>query len=303
MNIKQTLFRRAYHLGFLSEPMKDIVYCNKKYSNVKWVDLNGHKDSWFADPFILNTDGENIDVLAEEFEYSRKKGRISHLVICKKGLKLLSITPILDTDTHLSFPGYIKKNNKIYVYPENYASGAIKIYEYDLTQQKLINPHVLLKEELVDTQLLELNGAFYMLGVKHENDGFKYDYTRELFIYRSQDLFGKYQFFQKIANKRREERGAGHFFYVGNKLIRPAQSCEGGYGTGIVFYEFFQDEKGMFAEKAVGRMSPGWNKYPFVLHTYNILNDYQIIDGMGFDNLITRPFLTLLLQLRHLCRR
>lgn len=299
MGIKQSLFRRGYHLGFVEGPLNEIVYGKKAYSQVNWVDMNGHSSSWFADPFIFNTEGDTIEVLAEEFEYSKNKGRISHLIIKKDGLRLINITPILELDTHLSFPAYIKQDGKIYIYPENYVSGAIKIYEYNFLKKKLEEPRILLREELVDAQLFEINGSFYLMGVKHENDGYTYNYTKELYIYKSKDLFGEYAFFQKITNARKEERGAGHLFYVGNKLIRPAQNCDGGYGVEVVFYEFLQDKDGYFKEIEVGRMSPGHNKYPFVLHTFNTMGNYYIIDGMGFENKWMRPILTKMLLLKH----
>ena len=301
MGIKKILFRSGYHLGFVDGPIDKIVYCKRTYNKVHWLDLNGHNTSWFADPFIFNTEGDTIEVLAEEFEYAKNKGRLSHLLIKKKGLKLIAITPILELDTHLSFPAYIKRENKVYVYPENYVSGAIKLYEYNQYEKKLVNPKVLLKEKLVDAQLSEINGCFYLMGVKHEDDQFTYNYTKELYIYKSNSLFGEYTFYQKISNKQKEERGAGQLFYVGDKLIRPAQNCDGGYGVEVVFYEFTQGDDGYFKEVEVGRMSPGHNKYPFVLHTFNSMGKYHIIDGMGFENDLIRPFLTKSLLLYKAC--
>ena len=301
MGIKQLLLRRGYHLGFIDGPIGDIVYSSKSYNKVKWVDLNGHRTSWFADPFIFNIEGNHIEVLVEEFEYSKNKGRLSHLLIKKDGLKLVAITPILELDTHLSFPAYIKIDNRTYVYPENYVSGGIKIYEYDHPSKKLVNPKEILREELVDAQLFEQNGAYYLMGVRHQNDRFTYNYTKDLYIYKSNSLFGEYSFYQKISNKRKEERGAGQLFYVGDKLIRPAQNCDGGYGVEVVFYEFTQGDDGYFKEVEVGRMSPGHNKYPFVLHTFNSMGKYHIIDGMGFENDLIRPFLTKSLLLYKAC--
>ena len=299
MNLKQLLFGRGYHLGFIDEAIGDIVYSDKKYTNANWVNLNGYRRSWFADPFVLKSEGEYLEVLAEEFEYSKNKGRLSHLLIKKKNLKLEKVTPILELDTHLSFPAFIKHDGKIYVYPENYVSGAVSIYEFDQSNMKLVNPRVLLKEELVDAQLLELDGAYYLMGVKHEDDGYKYNYTKVLHIYKSNSLFGEYIPYQEIKSGRREERGAGLLFSLKDKLIRPAQSCEGGYGKGIVFYEFVRNKDGYFTEKEVGRMAPGKNKYPFVLHTFNKNGQFQIIDGMGFENNLLRPILNKIFFLLH----
>ena len=293
LSIRKILFRQAYHLGFVEGSLSEIVYGSKKYEEIKWVDIQKHNNSWFADPFILGTNDECIEVLAEELEYSNRKGRISHLSINKKNLTLEKCKPSLDIATHLSFPAYLVENELVYVYPENYNGGAIRIYRYDKPTKKLCDPQVLLREDLVDAQILKFKDAYYIFGVKHEDDvEYSYEYTKNLWIYKSESLFGEYKFYQKIENNKKLERGAGHFFILNDKLIRPAQICEGGYGRGIVFFEVCMDENGLFVEKEVGHMYPGANKYPLQLHTFNAKDGYIIIDGMGYENKYLRPILT-----------
>ena len=78
----------AYQIGFIEDNVYSVVYNDKKYKKVKWVDTMKYKGSWFADPFILNADNNTIEVLAEEYVHSTGLGRISLLSINRKSLIL-----------------------------------------------------------------------------------------------------------------------------------------------------------------------------------------------------------------------
>ena len=174
---------------------------------------------------------------------------------------------MLSLDTHLSFPIYLEENGMIYVYPENCQSGTLKIYEYDEKAKNLYNPQVIIADPLLDTQIVKIDGDFYAFGVKYQT-GLQQD-TKELYIYRAEELMGKYRCIQKIENLRCEERGAGAIFVEDNQLIRPAQCCEGGYGREVILYELNRDDDG-FNEIEIGRVIPDKSaKTGGILHTFN----------------------------------
>jgi len=288
------LFKRSYHLGFINDKLEDVLYNGKLKPNISWIKEINNSTSWFADPFIISQNSKYIEILAEEFEYANNKGRISHMLVRKDGFVLEKVTPVLDLDTHLSFPNYIVHDGTIYVYPENYLGGGIRIYEYDIERKKLINPQLLLSENLVDAQMIKIGNDFYIFGVKHVDDNYQYTYTKELFIYKSSTLFGEYKFFQKIINSDKIERGAGRMFYYNNKLFRPAQICNGGYGRGLIFFELAFNDDGYFVEKEVNRIFPGLNRYPLQLHTFNKHENLLIVDGYGYSNYYFGYLLSLL---------
>lgn len=299
MNFLKKQLRQSYHIGFLPNVPHDYYYRDNVIGSIRWIKDWHYKNGWFADPFIERITDSTIEVLAEEFVYATKKGRISLIIIDKKDLNIREVYPILELKTHLSFPHIIKYEGKSFVYPENCEGGSVKIYEYDRGMKRLISPHVLINEELVDVQILFFKEQFYLFGVKHEDDKRSYEYTKELHIYKSNNLFGPYKFFQKIKSHTKTERGAGAFFIVDNKIIRPAQNCEGGYGRGVIFYELDQIEDGEFYEKKIGSIRPGLNRYPLQLHTFNIKDDYTVIDGFGY----TAPLLRWPLSVIHLLAR
>ena len=280
MNIYKELTRFRYNIGFInSESDKDIIFRDSSDSHVNWLDWNGYKGGWFADPFILSVDDRVINVLVEEWNDKLEKGRISKLVIDRLSNKLQKVVPLLEKETHFSFPNIWREDGKVYVYPENYQSGGLYIYEYDEWNEKLINPFCLVNEPLLDAQLLKYNGEYYIFAIRQDNDAKQ---CNILYVYNAKDLKGKYSLVQTIENPLKEERGAGAFFIHNNHIIRPAQSCEVDYGYSMVFYEITSME-GLFVEKEIGRMYPNksqrWNRK---IHTYNKNGDLVVVDGYEY---------------------
>lgn len=276
--IRRYLRERSYHIGIVE---KNIFHESFDFSkDVKWIDLDGYNHGWFADPFIFKVETNEIHILAEEYEYYNDKGRLVYLVVDRKSYKIKSLDVILELETHLSFPIYIIDNDKIFIYPENAEGNGFKIYEFDLQSKRLINPILLIKAPLLDTQIIKIDKKFYAMGVIYEDNG--QSCTKTLNIYESSSLLGPYVFKQTIENFLCEERGAGMFFKDGGKLIRPAQCCEGDYGKAVIFYEI-ELKNDVFSEREVKRISPiKSSKYGLCLHTFNYKDGLSIIDGNEF---------------------
>ena len=124
----KSLTKEIYSIGFI-ESANDSDYIFKETCDQKviWIDWNGYKDGWFADPFILSADTSRIEVLVEEWVNKLGKGRISKLTIEANTYKLQCVKPILESDTHFSFPNIWKENGVIYVYPEKPMEVSISI--------------------------------------------------------------------------------------------------------------------------------------------------------------------------------
>ena len=270
----------AYYIGFLRE--KDIsLSIGERYSKIRWLDVCKYKnEGWFADPFIVSVNGNIVELFAEEMIYKTGRGIIAYLKVDLDSCMILEKKTMLELDTHLSFPIYIENDGKIFVYPENYQSGFLKIYEYNSSLKCLVNPRTIIEAPLLDTQIIQFKGSYYAFGV-HYQTGLQDD-TKKLYIYKSKDLFGNYNLIQVIENSRCEERGAGFIYIEEDKLIRPAQSCEGGYGREVIFYELNNSSSG-FHEIEIGRLIPDRNALNGnVLHTYNKVDDVITIDGWRY---------------------
>lgn len=70
-----------WNLGFIEEGLADTL--KNKNPKIHWVKKRIN-DRWFADPFILDVTESEIIILAEEYCYDIRRGRIARVVIdCK----------------------------------------------------------------------------------------------------------------------------------------------------------------------------------------------------------------------------
>lgn len=270
----------SYRVGLLHKEnlfLSDI----ERYKKIIWLKSQPYeRKCWFADPFIIQIKNGILSILVEEMDRETNLGRLVRLEVDSSDGTIIKRTSILELTTHLSFPFVWKENDCIYIMPENYQSNSLKIWSYDVDNDQLCNPIVLLEGKFLDSQIIKIKDYYYIFTTKYVT-GYWDDY-KSLYIYRSNNLIGEYSFFQTITNVKNEERGAGQFFKFNDKLIRPAQSCEGGYGKSVIFYEILFEEDG-FIEKEVYRMNPiNSMRNGLVLHTYNYLDDWSVIDGFDY---------------------
>lgn len=77
-----------WDLGFITNSMDSIL--SGEEPSVQRV-KSQYRDRWFADPFILDYNDEEIILLVEDYSDSDKKGKISKLLIDRKSLKLKDV--------------------------------------------------------------------------------------------------------------------------------------------------------------------------------------------------------------------
>lgn len=279
--LRHYLRDKVYSVGFclgLKSPF------DFDFANVRWLNTNGYKNGWFADPFILDVNDKLIYVLAEEFVYDSSKGRIVKLIIRKSDLFLLEVIPILELESHLSFPIIYRQGKEIFIYPENSENNRLDIYKFDGSKNNLEHVSTLISEPLVDTQIIQDKESYVAMGVKNTGQGL--DSTKLLGIYYSSSLCGQYALVDQIVNDKREERGAGQIFSYNNKLYRPAQCCEHDYGESVIIYELIKSDQS-YTEKEVCRFCPEKaKKNGLGLHTFNYVDGLAVVDGIDFKHRI-----------------
>jgi hypothetical protein len=265
-NIKESLVHYSWELAYFDFDKK-ILTQGLDFSKIHIV-KNPYKNKWFADPFILRDTELELTLLVEEFDYDVKRGRIAQIVIDKYKNAIVACDIILDLPTHLSFPVIYRIGDKIIVHPENSASGASFMYEYDESTKKLINPKKVLDEPVTDAIIVKERGFFKMFATKlPEPNGCN------LRTYVSKKLTGPYTLSEVDKYPHYRARMAGQIITSEGKNIRPAQDCEGAYGKAVIFYDDHTE---------VGEIRPSSYKYAGV-HTFNKLNDICIIDIKRFD--------------------
>lgn len=264
--IKESLVHYTWDLAYF-DYKNEILTKGLDFKKIHIV-KNPYKNKWFADPFILHKTERAITLLVEEFDSNVNRGRIAQIVIDKSKDEIVSCDIILDLPTHLSFPVIYKVDDKVFVHPENSASGASFIYEYDESEKKLINPIKVLNEPITDAVIIKDGDVFRMYATKvPEPNGCN------LRTYVSKEFFGAYTPSSVEDIPHCQARMAGNFLMNEGLLIRPSQDCEGAYGKAVIFFN---------GRTKLGEIRPSTYKYAGV-HTFNKLDDMCIIDIKRFD--------------------
>ena len=153
------LRHNLWNLGFIEDGLKNTL--TNKNPKIHWVKKRIN-DRWFADPFILDVTKNEIIILAEEYCYDVRKGRIARVVIDRRTYEEKSFEIILELPTHLSFPFIIRRDGNVYLMPENSASGYSTVYEYDDANRKLTPLHHLAEEPFADATIFDMDGKSYL---------------------------------------------------------------------------------------------------------------------------------------------
>lgn len=283
------LRHNLWNIGFIEEGLSDTL-TNKK-PKIHWVKKRIN-DRWFADPFILDVTDSEIIILAEEFCYNVHRGRIARVVIDRKTYEEMSFEIILELQTHLSFPFIIRKNGKIYLMPENSASGCSTVYEYNDANRKLTPLHHIAEEPFADATIFEMERQSYLCTTMLPDTNSK---SVKIYTLDKDDL----KVVDRVATVEFPivcGRNAGEVFSVDGQFYRPAQDCTKCYGHGVILQKMSLKE-GKWVFEDVNSFYPNTFKYNQGLHTFNNYKGLIVIDARGFRNPIWGRFLTLLFKL------
>lgn len=264
--VKKRLLHYSWELAygaFSSTILYDGIACESLH-----IIKNPYKgQKWFADPFILEYNDDIVTFLVEEFDYSFGHGRIARIAVDRHNDTITECSIILELPTHLSFPAIYRKDGKVYVHPENFASGKSVIYEYNRQEDKLINPVTVCNLPLTDA-IIRKYGDGYEISATYGSD----PNGSKLNKLVSRDFLGLYKEESVDNYPNKSARMAGYYIEAGGKIVRPAQDCNGDYGRSVWFYE------GM---RVIGRLIP-WGSYAGI-HTFNTLDDIFVIDLKKYD--------------------
>lgn len=280
-DILKSISSERWNIGFVENNLHEIM--NGETLRVKWLKHNC-KNSWFADPFILDVTDDEICVLVEEFYKPFQRGRISRLIVDKKTYELKQLNVALELPTHLSFPAIIRKDDGIYIYPENGESGKLCLYQYIPDKNECIRIETILNESVADSVISRINGEELLFCTKQPNQN-----GNILYIYRKNVLgsfvqIGKYIFDENVA------RMAGDFFEFGGHIYRPAQECNIQYGHAVVLQKVDKvNDAFLFSEKR--RLYSVHPQLNVGMHTFSTYKNVIVTDALGFDNMWIRKIL------------
>lgn len=283
------LRHNLWNIGFIEEGLEDTL--KNKNPRIHWAKKR-FNDRWFADPFLLKVTDIEIVVLAEEYCYNVRRGRLARVVFDRKSYEEKDYEIILDLPTHLSFPFIIRQNGKLYVMPENSASGCSTVYEYDDANRKMKPLHYVAEKPFTDATIFELDGNTYlcttMLPEQNKDKLDIYDFDIENLKIGNKTASVE---FQKMV-----ARNAGQFFEVNNVIYRPAQDCTTCYGHGVILQNVDYKE-GKWSFYDVNSIYPNSFLLNQGIHTFNHYKGLIVVDGRGYRKPIIGRILTILFKL------
>lgn len=283
------LRHNLWNIGFIEEGLEDTLA--NKNPIIHWVKKR-IKDRWFADPFILDVTENEIIILAEEYSYNIKRGRIARVVIDRKTYEEKGFEIILDLPTHLSFPFIIRQNDKVYLLPENSASGCSTIYEYIDETKSIIPIHHVAEEPFADATVFDYEGKSYLITTTLPETNSK---SLQIFSF-IKDTLKVIEKVDTVSFPIICGRNAGEVFKVDGHLYRPAQDCTLCYGHGVILQKMTLNN-GFWKFEDVNQLYPNTFRYNQGIHTFNNYKGLIVIDARGYRNPIMGRLLTSLFKI------
>lgn len=280
-----------WNIGFVEEDVRDVL--NADHLNIHWLH-HPYRDRWFADPFFLSVDEKHVVLLAEEFCYASKKGRIAKLVIKRDGYLLEEMKIILEWPYHLSFPFIFRKDDEILIIPESSKSGQTKVYTYNEQTDEVKEVSVLCHLPLTDAILVKMpDDRHYVLSTKEPtpNKDHLQVYAVDADTWKmDENPIQDIRFESNIA------RNAGDVFICDGILYRPAQDCNKGYGRGVDIQQMNYAD-GQFSLKDIRTFFSDIPEFDMGYHTLNLMNGLIVVDAHGHRHQMANRVVTILLRL------
>ena len=242
-----------------------------------WTDLPDDGRRFYADPFALSRNGA-VTLFVEEFDYRRGKGVISAVGFGPEGPRGRP-EPVLERDTHLSYPFVFEADGEAWMIPESCGTGTIDLYRATRFPGGWAHERGLVEGVVAsDATLLRHGGRWWLFATVRDGGG---SHSDALHLWHAPDFRGPW-----IAHPRNpvlidvaSARPAGPIVLRDGALIRPVQDCRGGYGAALSLARILRlDEEG-FAQRVETRLAAGPDWPGSRIHTYSAAGGFEFIDG------------------------
>lgn len=239
--------------------------------DVRWM-KHKHKNSFYADPFIYSVDTSKVQILAEEYFYSKSKGVISLLELNRTSASLEHKRVVLEETCHLSYPYYDEADKTIS--PESFRNHNWAKYDFD--GHSVANKRLVTDFPLIDATPVEHKGMWYIFATNQPRA------LDELLIYYSSKKEGPYQPHPLNPVKRdiKTSRCGGAFFSFKGDLYRPVQDSTHRYGETMHIMKVTDLSPSSFAEELYCHISITTpDRYSLGFHTLNFKDNFIVVDG------------------------
>ena len=153
----------------------------------RYNEIKNPKGRFLADPFVFTKN--DIDyIFVEDLFFSDNKGRISAIRLEEGGYNFLGV--VLEESFHLSFPFIFDHDEDVYMIPETYQSGEIRLYKCQNFPMEWSLETILIEGvSAVDTMITMIDGKWFLLtNISSSGD---FDHNSELHIFYADNLKSK----------------------------------------------------------------------------------------------------------------
>jgi hypothetical protein len=185
---------------------------------------------------------------------------------------------VLERSYHLSYPFVFVDGGNVYMLPETSSNGTVELYRAADFPRRWHLEQVLIEGlPLADTTPVYHRGRWWLFAAAAEHGTTDHD---ELLIFHSERLTGPWRPHARnpVKSDCRSARPAGRILQRGDRLLRPAQDCERGYGAGIVWHEITELTPERFAEREIASWDGRRDLGVMGIHSFDQVGELQVID-------------------------
>lgn len=249
-----------------------------------WHNLPDDGLRFYADPFPIAKNG-SLYLFVEDFPHRLGRGLISVVEFNEAG-PIGTPRPVLETNSHLSYPFVFEHKGNTWMVPETCASETIDLYRAVEFPDRWVKEATLVSGVAAsDATLFEHDGRWWMLATVRDGGG---AYSDALYIWSAPHLLGPWQPHRRnpVLVDIASARSAGHVVRRSGRLVRPVQDCRGGYGVALGLAEITQLDDDGFTQRVMTYLRPGPLWPGRRLHTLNRAGRLECIDGSALSRRI-----------------
>jgi hypothetical protein len=277
--VRGWLTRQRWTIGVVPAGIEDIIR-RGSLPDPTWIEPQP-PDRFFADPFILEVEGDRVRLLVEEYHYPSRIKQLVALDVTRSG-QIVGTEAPPGLPPHASYPFLLARGDqdRVVCIPET--SGAEQAAAYMMSEDGCwTRAHTLLDRfRAVDSTLLEHDGWWWLFCTKQGDE----DQT-ELHLFIAPDWTGPWtpHPLNPVKSDTRSSRPAGACFRIDGQIYRPAQNCARRYGAGITINRIVELTPHSFREEAVLSLRPQSDTWPHGLHTINSIGGITVVDGLRVE--------------------
>lgn len=213
-----------------------------------------------ADPFLFRR-GETTFVFYELLYRAPKKGVIAVSRIDADG-RVEHLGSVLEETMHLSYPLVFEHAGEVWMLPESWQAGEIRLYRAEVFPDQWVLDSVLVDDGTwVDPTLLQHAGRWWLFATD------RYDYgSLELWIADAPSgPWQRHPASPVVRDDPNRARPGGRFVRDGERLFRVGQDTHPRYGVGVGLYEVTELSEVAYSESASPALyltasGAGWNE-------------------------------------------